>query len=39
MTEEVLQFNKDELNPPSFLDFAYFEHVLRTSENDKNLKV
>lgn len=33
------QFNHDELVPPSFLTAQYFQDVLKTVENDPDLKV
>lgn len=33
------QFNHDELVPPSFLTAEYFQDVLKTVENDPELKV
>uniref|UniRef100_A0A1B0C8D6 CHK kinase-like domain-containing protein n=1 Tax=Lutzomyia longipalpis TaxID=7200 RepID=A0A1B0C8D6_LUTLO len=32
-------YNKDEINPPDFLNQDFFENVLRESENDKALKI
>ncbi|XP_059621270.1 uncharacterized protein LOC132264938 [Phlebotomus argentipes] len=36
---ETIQYNKDELNPPDFLNKELFEKVLRKEENDKALKI
>lgn len=41
MSEEngTIEFNKDELTPPDFINEEFFENVLRTAECDKALKV
>ncbi|XP_059621219.1 uncharacterized protein LOC132264900 [Phlebotomus argentipes] len=41
MAEEngTMQYNKDEVNPPEFLNEQYFENALRKAENDKALKI
>ncbi|XP_055695949.1 uncharacterized protein LOC129797409 [Lutzomyia longipalpis] len=38
-TNGTIHFNKDEVNPPDFLNQEFFENVLQTSENDKALKI
>lgn len=36
---ESIQYNKDELTAPDFLNEEFLQNVLRTSERDKNLTV
>ncbi|GAB0087172.1 LOC111597534 [Sergentomyia squamirostris] len=41
MTEEKepIKYNRDELNPPDFLNQDFFQKVLQNHENDKALKI